>query len=317
MVWQYPRVCVFDPDLILARICGPVQWDIVKQYYSRIVGYKAQGDTETQTFQFACNSKVLHDQSLNMTGEASKLRRPQIRAPVPSLFVGPPSRNASATSLQPPPGANYSSARVPLLRKQTAPDADLLQQRTTKSSSGAGGAPSTDAVWAEMQNTLGDVELNGMSGANVFGVEHAKALEELRAAQIELARAWARSEVDDAEGQVDGEDVEREHLGMEGTSVLASERIEKLGKGAGKVAKGKGKGGEADAGKERARSQLEEETRNDILLARQRRLANDKYFERVNKGVVDVVARLDVVAKKMGQVETESQEIWGDKESVG
>ena len=64
------------------------------------------------------------------------------------------------------------------------------------------------------------------------------------------------------------------------------------------------------------KSQLEEETENDILLARRRRLANDRYFERVNKGVVDVVAKLEDVAKRMGGVEMESKEIWGEGDSM-
>ncbi|KAL1635481.1 hypothetical protein SLS58_010238 [Diplodia intermedia] len=64
------------------------------------------------------------------------------------------------------------------------------------------------------------------------------------------------------------------------------------------------------------KSQLERDTENDIQLARKRREANDRYFQRVNAGVLDVVAKLEEVAKAMKGVEQESKEIWGDAESV-
>ncbi|WP_248790891.1 hypothetical protein, partial [Escherichia coli] len=44
---------------------------------------------------------------------------------------------------------------------------------------------------------------------------------------------------------------------------------------------------------------LEEETERDIQLARKRREANDRYFEQVNRGVLDVVSKLDEVAGAM------------------
>ena len=50
------------------------------------------------------------------------------------------------------------------------------------------------------------------------------------------------------------------------------------------------------------------------MLARRRREANDRYFEQVNRGVVDVVGRLDVVAGAMRRVEKESREIWDASE---
>ncbi len=48
-----------------------------------------------------------------------------------------------------------------------------------------------------MQTTLAEVELSAANGSHIFGAGHAKALEELRAAQLELAKAWARSERDE------------------------------------------------------------------------------------------------------------------------
>jgi hypothetical protein len=57
----------------------------------------------------------------------------------------------------------------------------------------------TDALWAEMQATLADVEVSAFHSTHVFGPAHSAALEELRAAQVEMAGAWKR-------GAVDGED---------------------------------------------------------------------------------------------------------------
>ncbi|SPQ20328.1 ba82bcd6-376c-48e5-b6a6-64666b84ae8c, partial [Thermothielavioides terrestris] len=60
----------------------------------------------------------------------------------------------------------------------------------------------TDALWAEMQATLEAVELSSSErsggAARVFGPDHERKLEQLRAAQIALAQAWARSEADEA-----------------------------------------------------------------------------------------------------------------------
>ncbi|OJD09571.1 hypothetical protein ACJ73_10215 [Blastomyces percursus] len=57
---------------------------------------------------------------------------------------------------------------------------------------------------------------------------------------------------------------------------------------------------------------MSETTERDILLARKRREANDRYFDRVNSGVLDVVAKLEEVALAMRVVERESKEIWND-----
>ena len=68
----------------------------------------------------------------------------------------------------------------------------------------------TNALWAEMQATLADVELSAAQGTHFFGPAHGTALEELRKAQVALAGAWGRSvaegeEVDeDGKGAMDG-----------------------------------------------------------------------------------------------------------------
>ena len=162
-----------------------------------------------------------------------------------------------------------------------------------------------------MQNTLEEVELSASGGASAFSVKHGKALEELRKAQIALAQAWTRSETED-----------------EGTEEALGARAEEESRsalGAGKVlgdsqaSKGfppnaRDRGTSASGPKT---TTLEEETVNDILLARKRREANDRYFERVNKGVIDVVEKLDIVAKKMRGVELEAQDLWDSQSSLG
>jgi septum formation topological specificity factor MinE len=162
-----------------------------------------------------------------------------------------------------------------------------------------------DSQWVEMQNTLGEVEQSGASrGANVFSSGHASALEDLRRAQIALAQAWARSEADDVNG--DGDITSGKQSAAGGNAdVLASDRAETLNQ--------KSKG---NATGNTAKTKLEQETENDIVLARQRRAANDKYFERVSKGVVDVVNKLEAVAEKMRGVEMESKEIWGSEDTI-
>lgn len=122
-----------------------------------------------------------------------------------------------------------------------------------------------------MQATLADVEVSAFNSTHVFGPAHSAALEELRAAQIELAKAWGRGVGDD-----DGDDMED----------LNEEKPE-------------GEDGEED-----------------LVVARRRREANEKYFDRVREGVRDVVSRLEGVAGAMGNVERESRDIWSGSESL-
>lgn len=150
-----------------------------------------------------------------------------------------------------------------------------------------------------MQKTLADVELSAMNPSHVFGASHAKALEDLRASQLQLAQAWAKSE---SEGVGEYDD------GGTGEGVVGGG----VG-GARKEEKGDGKA-EAEKSAFSNNKNLEDETERDIMLARRRREANDRYFEQVNRGVVDVVGRLDVVAGAMRRVEKESREIWDASE---
>ncbi|TKA58147.1 hypothetical protein B0A49_11696 [Cryomyces minteri] len=255
------------------------------------------------------------------------------RLPAPSLFVGPPSHNASNISLAPAPTPGPSSHRLPLDRQRSLlsdrPRIDVVESLPTL---GAAALNShlgrrqqqqaeadqhsnnrTDALWAEMQNTLEEVELSAINGTHVFGTSHSKALGELRNAQVALAQAWARSEGESNVAAEDSEAKEGQPKPLSSTTILSTDWAEKLGnngKATSKAQNGKSKGERSE------RSQLEEETENDIILSRKRREANDRYFRRVNEGVLDVVSKLEEVARAMRGVEQESKEIWGDGGSL-
>ena len=194
-----------------------------------------------------------------------------------------------------------------------------------------------------MQATLADVELSAAQGTHFFGPAHAEALESLREAQVGLASAWGRSGGE----EVDEEDEEGREVGKGGNDGKGERGREKGKKEAGKE-KTKGKG-ERERDKERGRRgsgespggtftaerkglnregkgdgkgtfEGDEEggrgAERDILAARKRREANDRYFYRVSKGVLDVVGRLEEVASAMAKVERESREVWSDGEGL-
>jgi hypothetical protein len=131
----------------------------------------------------------------------------------------------------------------------------------------------------------------------VFGAEHSRALDELRRAQIELAKAWARSEDE-------GSPAEQLRKASDAPSLAAPS----------KHTRPRGLSGAGKDDRLFDRLKLEEETEKDIELSRRRREENDRYFEKVNKGVQEVVVRLEEVAKAMRGVENESNEIWGRSE---
>lgn len=136
-----------------------------------------------------------------------------------------------------------------------------------------------------MQATLAEVELSAFSSAHVFGSAHSAALDELREAQIALAKVWGRGEANEEE----------------------EEEAETV-----KVKSGQGK----EDGKLDGKTDGESGEEEDIAEARRRREANEKFFSRVGKGVVDVVGKLEGVAQAMAKVERESREIWDGSDSV-
>lgn len=251
------------------------------------------------------------------------------REPPPSLFLHP-SPAASHVSL---PGILAPGASVPgpspLTRDRATLDPNAANlgathrpNRGLKSAESTRSTDRTDALWAEMQTTLEEVELSASGGTHVFGPEHDRKLRDLRAAQIALAQAWARSEADDAI-----ETAYRYHAGS-----AAGDEVRSMKGAMGEPSKsGAVEGAEAvkssvpstsanvesnTAGVDRLGAKLEEETEADILLARKRREANDQYFQRVNNGVIDVVLKLDEVAKAMRDVEQESRDVWNENDTM-
>lgn len=243
-----------------------------------------------------------------------------LAAALSTLSTKPMDRTAT-TNTGTTMSAAAASRRTPgaLPPLQTAPTTRRESTRATDR---------TDALWSEMQATLEEVELSASGGTRVFGPEHDRKLDSLRAAQIALAQAWARSEADDA---------------IETTTATAatatSTTMERGGGGSGLgELKTDGTGGTADGGParsvgtgaasssvrpgssagagvnaDRLGQRLEQETESDLAFARKRREANDQYFQRVNQGVLDVVAKLDEVAAAMRAVEQESKDVWDDE----
>jgi hypothetical protein len=272
------------------------------------------------------------------TSNQAPLDKTRSRLPAPTLFVGPPSRNASNTSL-PQSKDRPTTTRASLTRQKSLlgdnrsrPDARIDNQlaspdgasvtspfsrrphavdrlQTEKQS-----AERTEAKWVEMQHTLEEVELSASSGTHVFGPHHSEALEGLRTAQIALAQAWARSETEE-ETHDEQVEVKLPDQALVTADVLSTTSGADAPGTSRKTEKHQ-QGRERSASLESSKSQLEEETENDIALARRRREANDKYFRIVNTAVKDVVAKLEEVAQAMKIVEAESKEIWGDRDSV-
>ncbi|KAJ4416711.1 hypothetical protein N0V82_006620 [Gnomoniopsis sp. IMI 355080] len=219
---------------------------------------------------------------------------------------------AAALSTLSRPGMERGGAATPAAgpRRGTLPPlqtASYTRRESTRATD------RTDALWAEMQATLEEVELSASGGTRVFGPDHDRKLAELRAAQIALAQAWARSEADgaiepaEATGAGGAASVSTERGGAE-LKTDGTEGAKSVGTGGAST-----RPGSSGVGADRLGQRLEEETETDIQFARKRREANDRYFQRVNQGVLDVVAKLDDVATAMRAVEQESKDVWGDE----
>ncbi|CZT16676.1 uncharacterized protein RCC_02511 [Ramularia collo-cygni] len=241
------------------------------------------------------------------------------RLPAPTLFVGPPSRNASSLSVV--RGNTHDqtskSSRDPLSRQQNEGESDKIPK--DKSSNvpplQKASAKRIEAQWKEMQSTLNEVELTAQSSTHVFGQSHAAALDTLRLAQVELARAWGRGNEEHAgDGGFSQQDIHRfkgaddlafdrsnAHRKRGGTETSASTALSEESMG-------------SDPGLKGGKSQLEDETAQDIKLASERRAANEAYFKKVDGGVRDVVAKLEAVAEAMRGVESESRSLWSNSE---
>lgn len=249
----------------------------------------------------------------------------QPRDPPPSLFLHP-SPAASHVSL---PGILAPGAPVPgpamLTRERSHLDVSGAtlspnKNRTMKSTASIRSTDRTDALWAEMQATLEEVELSASGGTHVFGKQHDNRLADLRNAQIALAQAWARSEADDAIETAYRDNVTSATGDELGNIKAALGDVSKPGAAevtdvAKSTAPSDSVRPEGSAEVEKLGAKLEEETEADILLARKRREANDQYFQRVNNGVIDVVAKLEEVAVAMRAVEQESKDVWNESDT--
>lgn len=176
----------------------------------------------------------------------------------------------------------------------------------------------SESLWADMQRTLADVELSAMKSSHLFNAPHSQALERLRDTQLALAQAWARSEANETAGQESEDDfLDSELEGGIQAGSLAPRGVAAKGKGAKDVGNPPGQKNEDRRSRQGSAASslgkdLEEETEKDIRLARKRREANDRYFSQVNRGVLDVVARLDEVAAAMRAAEKESRAVWDE-----
>ncbi|ROT40313.1 hypothetical protein SODALDRAFT_356283 [Sodiomyces alkalinus F11] len=281
-----------------------------------------------------------HEESNN--GTASSLirtRSRQQRDLPPTLFLhpSPAASHASIPGITPMGGS--SGPMPPLSQPPAGHQRDGSLTVTMPSASRAVGnlsthesarsADRTDALWAEMQATLEEVELSASGGTHVFGPEHDRKLADLRKAQIALAQAWARSEADDAIGPGHRDNsaaagsapggVGDEVRNMRSAALGETATTRKSGEGtdAAKSTAGTGSALPGSSGMaEGLDARFEEGTEADILLARRRREANDRYFQQVKGGVLDVVARLEDVAVAMRALEQETKDIWGEDGSL-
>lgn len=229
------------------------------------------------------------------------------RLPQTALFAGPGARRKGRPEVDADPEIQTPVERPQLLPRADPPTASFSAARPTliglavpQSARKRDDDFQADAVWAEMQKTLADVEVSAMKSSHIFSSSHAGALEELRAAQLGLAQAWAASEKEElADEEFANEQPETQAIG----TVKHETRNSPIN--------GKGKtrqGSSSSASGQR----LEEETKRDIQLARRRREANDRYFKQVSRSVIDVVSKLDEVVNAMRRVEGESREIWNE-----
>ncbi|KAI0974734.1 hypothetical protein F4678DRAFT_470105 [Xylaria arbuscula] len=232
------------------------------------------------------------------------------RDPPPSLFLHP-STGASHVSLSGAVAAStqQSQATPPLSRAGSLLNPLNRPIPRLETGDSARTADRTDALWAEMQTTLEEAELSASGGTHVFGPDHDRKLAELRAAQIALAQAWARSEADDTTGGSVVSETEVRNL----KGALAEMAADGTDTAKSTIGTGSAHPDSSGLDGEKLGAKLEEETERDILLARNRREANDRYFSKVDQGVKDVVAKLEDVATAMRAVEQETRGVWGEE----
>lgn len=251
------------------------------------------------------------------------------RLPAPTLFVGPPSRNASQLSVSRIATDANLKAGLPGLNRQRSP---RIRPYNPEADGEAGNGeravgelpsirrPSDktiDAKWREMQSTLNEVEITAQTSTHVFHENHAKALDDLRNAQIALAKAWGRG--NEAQAMTENDDVADLNVNrFKGAEELALDR-QRTGRrradtdaSASTVLSDESQ--LSDGAAPSRKSQLEDETAQDIKLASERRAVNEAYFKKVDQGVKEVVEKLEKVAEAMRGVEGESRSLWSNSD---
>ncbi|KAG5940452.1 hypothetical protein E4U59_002437 [Claviceps monticola] len=232
------------------------------------------------------------------------------REPPPVLFLHP-SGSASHVSLTSPrPSTVIRTGPVsPAWREHSSLDRSASFRHAHKVASyeqgigHSGSSPSTakaDALWAEMQNVLEGADLSASGGSNVFSHKHSQKLFDLRSAQIGLAQAWARSEADEVTVME-----MRATIASSGGRDLNSNLTSVVERGPHQVQRMR-----TNDKENLSEPDLTGKSEMDIILGRKRREANDRYFQRVNDGVIDVVAKLKDVTVTMHAVEREGQHAW-------
>lgn len=252
------------------------------------------------------------------------------RLPAPTLFVGPPSRNASQLSIARTAthDSTLNKPRDPLSRQKSALARPFNFDAEANASDGEALHPNRplpplkkasekaiESKWKEMQSTLNEVELTAQSSTHVFGESHAAALDDLRRAQVELARAWGRGNEQQADASEDLElNINRfkgaEDIALDRRGANTQRQRADTGASTSTALSDESTSMRSDVTSRSGRSQLEDETAADIKLASERRAANEAYFKKVDSGVKDVVAKLAVVAEAMRGVEGESRSLW-------
>lgn len=247
------------------------------------------------------------------------------RLPAPTLFVGPPSRNASQLSVARAATDPINKSSRPGTHRQKS----TLKYHKVAEDNGAAGEStkdgkeppafrrpsgrSIDAKWREMQSTLNEVELTAQSSTHVFGESHAKALDDLRQAQVALARAWGRGSEDKATPTTEaiGEMTVGRLRNTEDAASEAQNLNRRRAETEGSVSTVLSDESQLSESSIRSgRTELEDETAQDIKLASERRAVNEAYFKRVDAGVKEVVEKLEKVAEAMRDVEGESRSLW-------
>jgi hypothetical protein len=221
----------------------------------------------------------------------------------------------------------------------------LQNKHTTRSKKPRRGTAVLDAHWAALQSTLSDIELsatststsNPSSSSHVFNLAHAQALEELRAAQVELARAWGQTSTFELDATTTGgvkrdknQDIEAAESNAGIDNTLTRETQSKEGDVMEREKEDFKSGGSSSSNTDATRlyqaaysntthsntthsnTTHSTTTSGDMTQATLLRQTSDTYFTAVKQGVAQVVQKLNVVSKAMREVELQSRDIWGD-----